>query len=65
MLASIIILTIAGCTPAAEASPELAKFTTGGHLRSAGVDRALLSASVRSENGTNQQGFFLVRPASQ
>jgi hypothetical protein len=38
--------------PAAEASPEPAKFTTGCYLCTAGVDRALSSGTVRSENRT-------------
>jgi hypothetical protein len=50
------------CGPklAPEASPEPAEFTTGRHLRSVGVDRALPSGAVRSENRTSKQGSFPV-----
>jgi hypothetical protein len=50
---------------AAEAAREPAKFTTGCHLACGWADRALPSASGRSENRTKKQGSFLVRPASQ
>jgi hypothetical protein len=65
MLAAIIILTIAGVCPQRKRRLSQLSSQLVVHLRSAGADRALSSASVESENRTSKQGSFLVRPASQ